>query len=81
MGVLAGCDARRRARRMAIPCKRPATPQRARQCSQNVLVIHDGQPLREVDQAACMLATLFRTGADVNCSRRNRMNRTCKVFS
>ncbi|MDP2834651.1 MAG: hypothetical protein Q8Q28_15385 [Pseudomonadota bacterium] len=30
--------------RMAIPCKRPATPQRARQCSQNVRVIH-GQPL------------------------------------
>ena len=40
MGVLAGCDARRRARRMAIPCKRPATQQRARQRSQNVLVIH-----------------------------------------
>lgn len=39
MGALAGCDARRRARRMAIPCKRPATPQRARRHSQNVQVI------------------------------------------
>ncbi len=39
MGVLVGCDARRRARRMAIPCKRPATQQRAYQCSQNVQVI------------------------------------------
>ncbi len=40
MGVLAGCDARRLARRMAIPCKRQATPQRARQHSQNIQVIH-----------------------------------------
>jgi len=39
MGALAGCDARRRPRRMAIPCKRPATPQRARQYGQNVQVI------------------------------------------
>ncbi len=40
MGVLAGCDARRRARSMAIPCKRTVTQQRARQRSQNVQVIH-----------------------------------------
>ncbi len=40
MGVLAGCDARRRARSMAIPCKRTVTQQRARQCGQNVQVIH-----------------------------------------
>ncbi len=39
MGALAGCDARRRSRRMAIPCKRPATRQRARQRGQNVRVI------------------------------------------
>ena len=39
VGALAGCDARRRARGRAAPCKRPATPQRARQCSQNVQVI------------------------------------------
>ena len=39
MDVLAGCDARRWTRRMAIPCKRTATQQRARQCSQNVLVV------------------------------------------
>jgi len=45
MGVLAGCDARRQARSMVIPCKRLATRQRARQCSQNVRVIH-GQTLK-----------------------------------
>ena len=39
MAALAGCDARRRSRRMAIPCKRSATQQRARQHSQNVQVI------------------------------------------
>jgi hypothetical protein len=41
LAVLAGCDARRRGRRMAIPCKRPATQQHARQCSQNVRVINE----------------------------------------
>ena len=39
MSVLAGCAARRRARRMAVPCKGPATLRRARQRGQNVLVI------------------------------------------
>ena len=39
MGVLAGCDARHRARCMVTPCKRPVTLQRACQCSQNVQVI------------------------------------------
>jgi len=48
MGVLAGCDARRRARRMAIPCKRPATQQRARRCGQNVQLIHE-QTLKEIE--------------------------------
>jgi hypothetical protein len=36
---------------MAIPCKRPATRQRARQCSQNVRVIH-GQPLTQENRPA-----------------------------
>ena len=44
MGVPAGCNARRRLRGMAIPCKQPATPQCARQRGKNVQVIH-GQPL------------------------------------
>lgn len=39
MGALAGCDARRRTHRMAIPCKRSATPQRACQGGQIVQVI------------------------------------------
>jgi len=39
MSVLAGCAARRRVRRMAVPCKGPATLRRARQRGQNVLVI------------------------------------------
>ena len=51
MGVLAGCDARRRMRRMAIPCKQTATTQRARQCNQNVQVIR-GQTLN----APCIYA-------------------------
>lgn len=39
MGVLAGCDARYRSHRRAIPCKRPATQQCARQHGQNVQLV------------------------------------------
>ncbi len=63
MGALAGCDARRRSRRMAASCKRPATPQRARQCGQNVQVILSRLLSRAV-LAVGLCCASFATRAD-----------------